>query len=161
MIQEIKNRRSIRQFKNEPVPDETIKEIIKAAHFAPSGRGIQAWEFFVIKDNLTKKKIAEIGQQEFLARAPVLILPVVDKTKTNLAVQDLALASGYLFLAAQEQGLGTVWKNLNSEQAKMIKKLLEIPENFLAINIIPVGRPAKKIPPHQDKDFDEKIIHFR
>jgi nitroreductase len=55
----IYNRHSVRQFSEEQVPEATIKELIKAATYAPSGNNQQNWHFVVVTD---KNKIAEIAQ---------------------------------------------------------------------------------------------------
>jgi nitroreductase len=55
----VKNRRSIRQFKSDPIPDEYIDKIIEAARWAPSGFNLQPWEFVVVKDKKLKGDIAQ------------------------------------------------------------------------------------------------------
>jgi nitroreductase len=162
MVHEIiKNRRSIREYKSDVVSDETIKELIKAAQFAPTGHGIRAWEFWVIKNPELKKQIqAIIPEQDFVDKVPVLILIGVDIKKTDLFFQDISVATENIFLQAQSMGLGTVWKNLGIENGKQIKKLVGIPDNFEIINLIPVGNPAEIVPPHNDEDFEENRIHW-
>jgi len=159
IIKEILNRRSVREYKSKEVPQEYIIEIIKAGQFAPTASHNQAVEFIVVKNQETKDKIFEIVGQDFVKETPVLIVPVTDTTKTNCPVQDLAVATENMFLQATSLGLGTVWKNLQPEWAKKIKKLLRIPANYTAINIIPVGYPKKECEPHTDKNFDNKKIH--
>jgi nitroreductase len=161
IVKEIINRRSVREFKSKNVPQEYIIEIIKAGQFAPTARHNQAVEFIVVKNQETKNKIFEIVDQNFVKEAPVLIIPVTDTTKTNCPVQDLSVASENMFLQATTLGLGTVWKALKPEfnEPKKIKKLLGIPEQYMAINIIPVGYPKKEPEPHTDKNFDNKKIH--
>ena len=58
----VRERRSIRKFKPDPVPDEYIQKILEAAHWAISGANAQPWEFIVIKDPLTKKRLGEAFQ---------------------------------------------------------------------------------------------------
>ncbi len=72
----IEERRTIRRFKPDvPVPQELILELLEAARLAPSGSNLQPWRFIVVKDEETRKKIAEIaGNQPFLKEAPVLIV---------------------------------------------------------------------------------------
>ncbi|MDP2719229.1 MAG: nitroreductase family protein [Dehalococcoidia bacterium] len=53
-------RRSMRQFKPDPVPDELVDKIIEAARWAPSGANSQPWEFVVVKDPAVKEKLVEI-----------------------------------------------------------------------------------------------------
>jgi len=65
ILKEILNRRSVREYKPDGVPDELIMEIIKAAQFAPTGRSAHAIEFLVIKEQKIKNEIFKIAGQEF------------------------------------------------------------------------------------------------
>lgn len=56
----VKMRRSIRNFKTDPIPDEYVEKIIEAARWAPSGGNSQPWEFIIIKDKDVKDKIVNI-----------------------------------------------------------------------------------------------------
>lgn len=159
IIKEILDRRSVREYTSDAVPDESVTEVIKAGQFAPSGRNIKANEFIVVRDVETKKKLFNIVGQDYVKDAPVLIIPACDATKTGLSVQDLALASGFMFLEAAALGLGTVWKNVTPEWEEGVKKILNIPAEFKVINIIPVGFPKEKVEPHSDSEFSEAKIH--
>jgi len=55
-----KKRRSIRRFRPDPVPDEYIEKMLEAARWAQSGGNGQSWEFIVVKDRDTKKKIVDL-----------------------------------------------------------------------------------------------------
>ncbi len=55
----VRNRRSIRRFKPDPIPDEYVQKIIEAGRWAMSGANAQPWEFIVVKDQQTKDRIAE------------------------------------------------------------------------------------------------------
>ena len=57
----VRNRRSIRRFKPDPIPDEYIKKIIEAARWAPSGYNTQPWDFVVIKDKKLKESIVQMA----------------------------------------------------------------------------------------------------
>lgn len=57
-----RNRRSIRKFKSDPVPDEHIQKILESARWAMSGANAQPWEFIIIEGQETKKKLAEISR---------------------------------------------------------------------------------------------------
>ena len=57
----VKTRRSIRNFKPEPLPEGTVEQILEAARFAMSGANGQPWEFVVVTNKETKDKIAEIN----------------------------------------------------------------------------------------------------
>jgi nitroreductase len=57
LLEVFKNRRSIRRFTPDPIPDETVEKIIEAARWAPSGFNTQPWEFVVIKKKALKDQI--------------------------------------------------------------------------------------------------------
>jgi nitroreductase len=56
----VKNRRTIRRFKADPIPDAYVDRIIEAARWAPSGFNSQPWEFVVIKDKKLKDDVTRI-----------------------------------------------------------------------------------------------------
>lgn len=159
IIKEILNRRAVRSYKADPVPEEYITEIIKAGQFAPTAKNNRAVEFVVVREQKIKEEIFAICGQEFVKEANVLIIPASDTEKSVLPVQDLAVASENMFLQAAALNLGSVWKNLSPEWSEAIKKLLGIPERYKVVNIVPFGFPKENPAPHQEGDFDEKKIH--
>ncbi len=72
-------RRSIRRFKQVPVPDEMIRELLDAARLAPSGGNCQPWRFVVIKRQSCKEQLAKVVPQPFATQAPLVIAVCVDK----------------------------------------------------------------------------------
>ena len=63
LLDHIKNRRSMRRFKPDQIPDEYIEKMIEAVRWSPSGANAQPWEIIVIKDPETKKKMAEMYRE--------------------------------------------------------------------------------------------------
>ncbi len=63
LLELVKNRRSIRRFKPDPIPDDCIDKIIEAARWAPSGFNQQPWEFVVVKKPQLKNKIVEFCRE--------------------------------------------------------------------------------------------------
>ncbi len=60
LLELLKNRRSIRRFKLDPVPDEYVDKIIEAARWAPSGFNSQPWEFVVVRKQELKDRIVQL-----------------------------------------------------------------------------------------------------
>jgi nitroreductase len=60
----IYKRHSVRKFKNQDVPMEDIKELIKAAEYAPSGENSQNWHFVIIKKDELKTRIADVIEKK-------------------------------------------------------------------------------------------------
>lgn len=75
VLDTIRNRRSIRRYTDQDVPDEMIRLMLEAARWAPSGENSQGWHFIVVRDPETKRRLNELacgasGRQfsaEFLA----------------------------------------------------------------------------------------------
>lgn len=147
--QVIKKRRSVRSFDStRQVPDDEIKKIIEAAKMAPSAGGIYPTNFVVIRDEETKKQIAEAALgQYFITEAPVVIVVVADVEKTasrygergrNLyAIQDAAVATENLILAATALGLGTCWVGAFDEEK--LSGIFKLKKSQRPLAIIPIG----------------------
>ena len=60
----IKTRRSVREFSDNPVPIELITNAVKAASLAPSGANKQPWHFVIVKDLQIKKEIRSAAEKE-------------------------------------------------------------------------------------------------
>jgi len=75
----IERRRSIRKFREDPVPDECITALLDAARLAPSGCNAQPWRFKVVRDSGTKLRLATAAyNQSFIAQAPVVLVCCAD-----------------------------------------------------------------------------------
>lgn len=75
----IKQRRSIRKFKPDPVPNEYINVLLDAARLAPSGSNAQPWRFKIVRDRETKEKLVQAAyDQAFIAEAPVVFVCCAD-----------------------------------------------------------------------------------
>src|SRR3989339_510163 len=159
VIEPILKRRAAREYENAAISDSQLEDIIRAGQFAPTAHHNASVEFIVIRNPKTKDALFTLLDQEFVHDAPVLIAPVLDRTKSVAPVQDLSVATENMFLQAASMGLGTVWKNVSEEESEKVKKLLGIPSQYLLINLIPVGHPKGKTVPHSDAEFSAKKIH--
>ena len=79
----VKERRSIRNFKPVPIPDDYIKKIVEAARWAPSGFNSQLWEFVVVRKPEVKNRIAEIITESLTSKRKSKSPPA--KTNSHLA----------------------------------------------------------------------------
>ena len=145
----IEKRKSIRSYKPQDVEEEKLNYILQAFRKAPSAKNLQPWKLIVVKD---KKKISELSiacnNQTFISEAPVLIVACAKEDEAygvmggymNSYPVDIALALEHLILAATEKGLGTCW--IGAFKEKLVKDLLDVPDNVRVVAITPVGYPA-------------------
>ncbi|BCZ45687.1 NADPH-dependent oxidoreductase [Clostridium gelidum] len=162
-IEIIKNHRSIRQYLDKDVSDELIDEIVKAAQAMPNSINGQQTTVIVIKDKEKRAKLAElVGNQEYVAKAPVFLIFVMDFYRTYLAGEktgfkqvihediegveagsvDVGIALGASIIAAESLGLGIVpIGGIRKNPAEVIK-LLGLPKYTFPMVGLVVGYPA-------------------
>jgi len=86
LTQAIKERRSIRKFKEDPITDEMIEQLLTAARLAPSGSNIQPARFVVVKNPAMREKVGTSTPYKFITRAPVIFACCADRA--SLATRD-------------------------------------------------------------------------
>ena len=185
VTQAIKDRRSIRKYRTEPVPEEALNTILEAARWAPSWSNTQCWRLIIVRDSETRSKLADaliIGQAggknaatEAVRNAPVVIvacarrwlsgcyrdeerrgMPATDKGE-GWYMFDLGLAMQNVTLAAHALGLGTV--HVGMFDVDEVAKLLGIPENVAVVEIMPLGWPDEEPPARPRRDVSEFVFY--
>ena len=135
----IRNRRTVREFKQEPIPEEVIHKILQAGRWAPSSSNSQPWHFVVVQDPITLKRLGEIATQgPFVANAPVVIVIAMENAPRPQL--DAGRAIQQMELVAWSEGLGTCFVGVRQEeQQRAVKDLLGIPAELELITIMPYG----------------------
>ena len=146
----IQSRRSIRQYTDEPVTDEQVETLLRAAMAAPSAGNEQPWEFVVIRDQAKKDAVTKFHAHGTpVERAPmgILICGDMDRVKYDVMwVQDCSAATENLLIAAAGIGLGTCWLGIYPREERMagMKQLCNLPDNIVPFALISVGVPAEE-----------------
>ena len=151
----IEKRKSIRKYRTDPVSREKIIEVLESARIAPSGGNRQPWHFIVVQDEEMRAALA--GGQEWAAKAPVMIVGLVDRrTQASYYYNDMGIAFEHLVLAAADLGLGTCWMGMmrRDEEAR---GLLGVPEELEVIVQTPLGYPDEKPTPRGRKPLAEIV----
>lgn len=160
VFEAILGRRSIRSYMDKPVEEEKILRCLFAASWAPSAHNSQHWNFIVVRDAETRKKLAEIHRWgRFMAESPVVIAVVGDPSKSSFWREDLGAAVQNILLAAYAQGLGTCWMGVaDTPYEEPIKKLLGVPENLRILCTIALGYPAEN--PIRGRENLNRKVHW-
>lgn len=149
----IHNRRSIRKYKPDPVPEETLIKLLEAARAAPSWANKQCWRFLVVKDARRKKELAASLPEgnpaaKAVETAPAVVVACADPSASgsiegkDYYLLDVGIAMQQLVLAAFAEGLGTCWVAWLDENA--IRKACDVPEDFRVVALTPLGIPDKE-----------------
>jgi nitroreductase len=188
VIKAIKTRRTIRKFRSTSISDETVKTIIDAARWAPSGGNSQPWKFIIIRNQLTINKIRELflisfqkyyfnlpkddprhekakkiipKVKDFYKNAPVFIAVFVEWKRYTPFPGDTI---GDAFAAIENMMLAAWALGLGSAWLNMlpeqeIKNLLEVPSELRFVACIPIGYPEELPVPPPRKPIEE-ITHY-
>lgn len=157
------HRTSIRKYTEQPVENEKIEKLLRAAMAAPSAVNQQPWEFYVVKRRDVLKKLAGCSPYTgLLERAPLGIVVCCRKdTRAPEYVQiDCSAAVENLLLEVDTLGLGAVWMGIApvEERIEAARAVLDIPDHLYAFCFIACGYPAEE--KQQQDRYDETRIHY-
>jgi nitroreductase len=149
----LRQRRSVRLFKEKEVEPEKVLKIFEAINSAPSAGNLQAFEVVIVSEK--EKKIA-LGKaafgQEFIATAPKVLVFFANPEKSALkygergrnlyCLQDVTIAATFALLAINALGLSCVWVGAFNDEK--VKEIVNAPKDLKPIAIIPFGFKAEK-----------------
>ena len=164
-ITAILTRRSIRDYTAHPVPEEMIRLLLEAGMSAPSALDERSTEFIVINDRKILDEIHKFNPKRLqLKKATVAILVCGNQAKEKHKGQgfwllDGAVASENILIAANALGLGAVWTAIYPFQDRIpkVQKMLNLPEQVIPLNIIPIGYPAER--KMRENRYDASRVH--
>ena len=176
-IECVKNRRSIRKFKETPVDRATIEKIISIATCAPSWKNSQTTRYVVIENKELQKEIGEnyvLGFEHngnIIKNTPAIVLITTVTSRsgferdgsystakgTHWESFDAGIATQTFCLTATDQGLGTVILGIYDEEK--IIKVTNIPEGQKISTIIAIGYPDEEPNMPKRKDADDLLSY--
>ncbi|MBN2099389.1 MAG: nitroreductase family protein [Dehalococcoidia bacterium] len=174
VMQAIKQRRSVRRYKPDPVKPEELQAVLEAARMAPSWANTQCWKFIVVRDSGTKAKLAATLSRNnpstaAITEAPVVIAACAETGKAGFKrgevctdkgdwfMFDVGIAMQNLVLAAHSLGLGTVHVGL--VDAKKAAEVLELPPGVVFVEMTPLGYPKEEPEVIPRKELSEIVFY--
>jgi nitroreductase len=177
VLEFITKRRSIRQFTGEPIEQERLDALLKAAMAAPSANNKRPWHFVVVTE---KEKIVTLCKAHpyagFGVDAGAVIIPFGEKEGYKWFDQDMAAATENLLLAVANLGLGATWCGMDEakqgsnlglgatwcgmDEAKQgsIRSLIGLPNDQYAFALVPIGLPSEE--KALRTQYDKERIHW-
>jgi len=145
LIEEISQRRSIREYNNKSVEPEKLERILEAARLAPTARNQQDWKLVLVKNTDIKEELVNAASphQPFLKGAPIIIVACalnpayVMRCGHPAYLIDLAIVLEHIALQAVREGLGTCW--IGSFDESKVKSVLHIPEPVRVVELMSLG----------------------
>ncbi|HLE30663.1 MAG TPA: nitroreductase family protein, partial [Anaerolineales bacterium] len=105
----IRAKRAIRQFTDQPIPDEAVQTILDAGRRAQSSKNTQPWHFVAVRDKATLKALSECGTYagHLAGAALAVVLLTPDPAQRWSIMFDAGQSAAYMQLAAWEMGVGS------------------------------------------------------
>ena len=158
MLENLKNRRSVRKYTDQQVPDELLDAVLEAALYAPSGMNTQNTVMVAVRDKETRDQLSRMNaavmgtDKDPFYGAPCVVVVLVEPERYT-AVEDGSLVMGNLMQAAYDIGLGSCWihrarQMFESEEGKALLRQWGLREDLIGVGNCILGyadeEPAPK-----------------
>lgn len=160
----IKSRRSTRKFTEQLLSPEQVELILKAGLMSPSSKRSNPWQFLVVEDKETLKKLAACKPHGagFLEECALAVVVMANIMEGDAWIEDTSIASIMMQLQAEDLGLGSCWCQVRGRQteddqdaAEYIRRMFDIPYQIEVLSVIGFGYKAK-----ENKPFDESRLQW-
>jgi len=159
-IEQILSRRSIRKFKNKPVSEEVLNNILEAGRRAPSATNKQPWHFVIARDQKAKEACSFGGFNRFTSDASFVVVGLYKQSEVmieKLSLMDVTIALQNMVVAAWVQGVGSCWMGAFDE--RKLKDTLNLPADSRIVGAVAFGIPDEN-PSQPAKKPVNEIVHF-
>ncbi len=169
LLQVMLNRRSVRTYLEEPVPEEKLELVLKAGLASASGRNRRPWEFVVVRDRevLDQLSRCRTAGAQMLAKTGCAIVVLADPEKTDVWTEDCSIAMANMHLMADSVGLGSCWIQGRLREAPgggsteaRVKELLGVPEGYMLEAILSLGVIGEHPQAHSEEDLPWEKVHW-
>lgn len=168
LLQMIENRRSVRTYTGETIPEEIITQILQAGLLAPSGRSIRPSEFIVVRNKEMLKTLSECRPHgpQMLAGADAAIVVVAKTDEQDVWIEDASITMTLMHLMADSLGVGSCWIQGRLRMApdgrtteEYLREKLGFPNHYALLAILSLGMPASHPAPRKAQDVDMTKVH--
>jgi len=159
-IEQILSRRSIRKFKNEPISEEVLNNILEAGIRSPTATNMQPWHFVIARDQKAKEACSFGGFNRFTSDASFVVVGLYKQSEVmieKLSLMDVTIALQNMVVAAWVQGVGSCWMGAFDESK--FKDTLNLPADSRIVGAVAFGIPDENPGQPAKKPLNE-IVHF-
>lgn len=159
VLRAIRERRSVRAFRPDPVERDKLDAILDAGRWAPSGKNTQPWRFVVVESAGKRAELAKlVPQRNMIGSAPVTIAVLLDRAAGYDELKDaqgIGACAQNILLAAHALGLGACW--IGRARDREVGAVLGAREGEELMMLIPVGYPAEAPSPRERHPLSELV----
>ena len=162
VLEAIYNRRSIREYTDDEIPIEQLREIVKAGIWAPSGLNNQPWRFVIVQSPEIREELAQQTHYGHIVRdASALIAVYLNVEAMYDEVKDHQSAGACIqniLLAAEALGLGGVWLGQILKNKQEVNRILDLDENHDLMAVVALGHPLHRNQKSNRKNISELLL---
>ena len=168
ILKTILARRSVRQYTDEPIPEEKLKAILYAGLAAASSKNRRPWEFVLVQDRAMLDRLCGCrpGAGNLLGKCSAAVVICADAEAVDVWVEDCASAMTQMHLTADALGVGSCWLQVRLRKAEdgrdtadVVRQALGIPAKYGVMAILTLGMPASHPAPHTVDELLLEKIH--
>lgn len=162
LLDAIMARRSIRKYRVEAVPEQTLERILEAGRYAPSADNEQPWHFIVVTDRKMKEELSKRRWSGFIRDSAFTVVGCAytgEAYSRKWSTIDTTIALENMVIAAWSLGVGSCWVG-DFEEAK-VKRMLHVPEDWRIVSLISFGYPDETPSRTPRKTLREITSHNR
>jgi len=154
-LQTILERRSIRRYKRDAIPDKDLEQILEAGRQAPSAGNRQPWHFILVGDAEQRRRVARAcnGQMWMADAAYIVVALGLPAASSKWYRVDVAIALQNMVLAARSLGYGTCW--IGAFDPARVKQVCQVPPELDVVACTPLGVPDVAPPAHARKAWEQ------
>ena len=164
----ILSRHSVRAYRQDPVPEPLLLEVLEAARLAPSACNRQPFRVVVIRTAGREADLKRVYPKEWFVEAPIVLAVCAVPSEAwvrrrhdgwSAAETDATIATDHMLLAAADRGLGTCWVAAFDPVAA--REVLGLPEDVVPVAFTPLGWPADTPGPKERRPLEDLVRHER
>lgn len=169
VLQIFRSRRSYRKYAGPVLDGQLVKQIMEAGLISPTGDNKKTVELILITEKSLLKKLAAMRKfgTSMLAGAGAAIVVLVNTDKTDLWIEDGAIAAAYMHLAADALGMGSCWIQVRARDTAegglfedALKALLNILDHMRPLCMLSLGNIASRLPAHAEEAIAWDKVHY-
>ena len=162
-------RRSVRRYTDQPVPEELLRNILRAGTLAPSSRNLKPCRFTAVRDKSVLEALshAKAAGGAFLKDAAAAVVVSADPELADTWIEDCSIALTCMHLAAAEAGVGSCWIQIHlrkdrdgGDAEENVRRILGLEGGFRTVGILALGMPAVMSEAHTVEEADSGMVRF-
>jgi nitroreductase len=134
---------AVREYRDEPIPDEVMDRIVEAGHLTASSRNLQPWHFVVVRERQGLRELGDLVRTgPYTASAAAAVVVAVERS-SPFGLSDASRAIQSMMLTAWADGVGSNWTGFAGMDA--VRQHVGLPDSYDVVAVIPFGYPARRL----------------